>query len=251
MLNRPEEFDRMAQVEGEHWWYRALHQLVADATALHPRRRQARVLDAGCGAGGLLQFLRALGFPHLSGFDISETALELCRQRGLPVIKGDLREAERMAAAESQEVIVSNDTLYFFTPAEQEEIVDGLRRLLAPGGLLVLNLPALKAFRGRHDLAVGIRQRFSRADIGRLLKPARFELCRACFWPFWLAPAIYGARLAQRCRLRLDPALEIKSDLWLPPRWLNAGLARLTRWENAWLPWKPLGSSLFLVARKR
>lgn len=251
MLNRPHEYRKMAKVEGDHWWYRSLHQLVATALAAHPLGREARVLDAGCGTGGLLMFLQRQGYHHLSGFDVSPDAVAICRERGLPVAQHDLRALDRLVAKGSVEAIVSNDTLYYFSPDDQARILRKCWNALVPGGFLVLNLPAFHAFRGIHDLSVGISRRFTKADIGRLFPPGRFKTVGVCHWPFLLSPAIYLTRLAQRLRLRYRPPSEVASDINLPPFWLNGILEYVTRTENAKLRWKPFGSSLFVVGQKR
>lgn len=241
----------MAAVEGELWWYRALHHLVAAALGRHPRGRDCRLLDAGCGTGGLLRFLRGEGYARLAGFDLSPHAVRMARSRGLPVEPGDLRRFGWRAGDEKWDVIVSNDTLYFLEPAEQQEAVENLRRALAPEGWLILNLPALRAFRGSHDQAVGIGRRFSKTDVARLLPAPRFTILEARYWPFVLSPLIYVVRSRQRWRMRRGTTERGVSDLWLPPRLLNRGLELLVRAENAALAWKPWGSSLFLVGRKR
>lgn len=240
----------MARAEGDLWWYRALHHLVADMLAGHPRGRQARIMDAGCGTGGLLRFLQRRGYQQTAGFDLSPEAVRIGRERGLPVRQWDLRRLDQAAGPETVDALISNDTLCYFTPADQERMMRLFWQALAPGGLLILNLPAFAAFRGIHDLSVGIQYRFSRVDIPRLLSPSRFQLVRACFWPFCLSPAIYLVRRGQRRRLRRSGATGLKSDIGLPPRWLNCILHGLTRLENAWLPWKPFGSSLFLAGKK-
>lgn len=251
MLLRPEEYQRMAGVEARHWWYRALHQLVADALKLHPRGKNARIIDAGCGTGGLLSFLRARGCDNLSGFDLSPEAVRICHERGLPVQTGDLRDLNQLLPPRSAEVIVSNDTLYFFDHSEQSQLLNFCAQALAPGGLLVMNVPASNAFRGIHDLSVGIRHRFSAREIRQALASAQLDLARLRAWPFFLSPFIYLRRAAQRRLLERQPGTEIRSDIDLPHPPVNAALSLLTRLENRLMPWKPFGSSLFVVARKK
>jgi SAM-dependent methyltransferase len=249
VLNCREEYERMAQAERRLWWYRALHRLVLNALLRHPPQRDARILDAGCGTGGLLLFLREHGFRNLAGFDVSSDAIAICRERGLPVQPGDLRDIARLSSPETLDAIVSNDTLYFFSAEQQAEILKAFYRALLPGGLLILNLPALEAFRGIHDLRVGITKRFTKAQAQTLVSDAGFSVVEIMFWPFLLSPVIYLARLAQRRRLARGD-VPIRSDLDATPSAMNRILEALVRCENALLPIKPFGSSLFLVARK-
>jgi SAM-dependent methyltransferase len=250
VLNNPEEYRRMAEVESRHWWFRALHRLVANTLLKHPLGRAARIVDAGCGTGGLLIFLRERGFQQLSGFDVSPDALAISHQRELPVRPGDLRQADQLVEPVSCDAIISNDTLYFFNSAEQERTLKHLADALAPNGLLIVNLPALRAFRGTHDLSVGITRRFTKREARRLFTSTGLSIVSIRFWPFLLSPFIYAVRVGQRTRLRQNSRCEMRSDIALPPALLNWVLEFVTRIENAVLPWKPFGSSLLVVAQK-
>ena len=240
----------MAQVESRLWWYRALHHLVASALRTHPSGREARIVDAGCGTGGLLMFLREHEYRCFSGFDVSTEAVAICEQRGLPVHVGDLRQLNHIITCGFADAIISNDTLYFFTAEERKRILKRCARALAPNGLLIVNLPALRAFHGIHDVSVGIAHRFTEPEVQALLSSTGLSVVRMIFWPFLLSPLIYAHRLAQRLRLQRDRNVQIRSDIDLPPAPLNRILEIVTRMENAILPWKPFGSSLFVVAKK-
>ena len=249
MLDRAQEYTKMAEVESTLWWYQALHHLVLAAIRAHAKAADPEILDAGCGTGGLMQFLRAHGLRNLRGFDLSEHAVAWCKKRGLDVRQGNLLDIGKLDDGRSADVIVSNDTLYFLDRDQQVSVVRQCAAILRPGGLLILNVPALRAFSGIHDLSVGIRERFSRDDTARLLGGPSFEVVRECYWPFVLSPLIYAARAAQRRRMRRNPGFEVQSDSSLPPRWINKALLAVVRAENRLLSRKPFGSSLFLVAR--
>ena len=203
-------------------------------------------MDAGCGTGGLLQYLQRRGYTDLSGFDVSREAVAIAKQRGLPVQQGDLRQK----FPGPNEAIISNDTLYFLTPSEQRDFLERCAQSLAPGGLLLLNVPALRAFRGIHDLSVGIGRRFTQAEVRALFADTELSIQQIRFWPFFLSPLIYARRVLQRIRLQRSKQSSIRSDLDLPPAFLNQLFEAVTRVENAVLPWKPFGSSLFVVAKK-
>lgn len=208
-------------------------------------------MDAGCGTGGLLSFLKQRGFQHLRGFDVSPHAVRICKNLGLTVEQQDMRYWHPNVEQEQADVIISNDTLYFLTQEEQDALMNIFWKVLTPGGLLIMNLPALSAFRGIHDISVGIHHRFSKEDVIRLLTQSHFERILLRYWPFFLSPVLYGIRLSQRVRLRCSPHCKIESDVHLPPSFMNRLLETLTRLEDAMQLPTPFGSSLFVVARKQ
>ena len=247
MLERKDEYEKMARVEQEHWWYRALHHLVLDYLRGNTRNNDISILDAGCGTGGLMLFLRQNGYPRVKGFDLSPHAVEICRGRGLDVEQCDLRNMAARYPHSSADVIISNDTLCSLNGEERSSFMGQCFDVLRPGGLLILNLPALEAFRGIHDLSVGIQHRFSRSDLRRLIDLHKFRLIEDLYWPFLLSPLVYCVRLWQRMKMRLAKNYEIRSDIDLPHSRVNRALEEITRIENRRLPAKPFGSSLYLV----
>ena len=90
MLNSKQEFSKMAEVESSHWWYRTLHDSVWNQIKIHPKNIDVSVIDAGCGTGGLLQYLHDKGLKSLTGFDLSEYAVDTCKERGFEVEKENI-----------------------------------------------------------------------------------------------------------------------------------------------------------------
>jgi len=251
VLERRQEYEKMALVEMEHWWYRSLHRLVLDAVQAHFTSKEIDLIDAGCGTGGLMLFLRDHGYRNLSGFDLSPHAVRIARRRGLDVVQDDLLSICTRSSPGVANVIVSNDTFYFLDRDQQFRFVALCGRVLRPAGLLIANLPALDAFRGIHDLSVGTRKRFSRADVRELFCRDPYETVVELYWPFLLSPLIYMVRLAQRLRLKLGQAVDVRSDIDLPRPRLNHFFESVTGLENSRMRSKPFGSSLFVVARKQ
>ncbi len=248
MLDRHHEYERMAAVEENLWWYRALHRQLL--SALPPREECPFVLDAGCGTGGFLTFLRRHGYANLDGFDLSPIAVDWSRRRGFNVRIGDLRRISSMYDPESADVIVSADNLFFLPRDEWASFAAACYRILRPNGRLILNLPALDVFRGIHDVSVGINYRFSKNDLQAIFDGSQLRVKTALYWPFLPALPILFVRWRQRRVLRRNPLTKIVSDVDMPALAVNYLLERIVCWENRLLRWKPFGSSLFVVAEK-
>lgn len=249
------EYDVMADVERDHWWYRGLRDLIGRVLVREglAERSGLRVLDAGCGTGGNLRMLHAmLDTAYLGGFDWSPLALDYARQK---VPEADLYRSDLCVPefhAEQFDLVLSCDVL---SMTGLEAARTGMLRLverIRPGGLLMLNLPAYQWLFSRHDVAVATRQRFTAAQIRRFLESMGLEIdllsCRLCA----LFPAIVLARLPSIFLGSRQPAPH--SDLSIPHWLVNCCLERALSWENLVIlhgvrfPW---GSSIFVVARQR
>ena len=58
MINNKKEYLKMDEVESKHWWYVSLHYLTLKAIQNKFNFLDVSILDAGCGTGGLLSFLK-------------------------------------------------------------------------------------------------------------------------------------------------------------------------------------------------
>jgi len=241
----------MANSERTLWWYRCLHALTLRQIRKYSPSANPHILDAGCGTGGLISFLHDHGYTSVEGFDLSSYAVDHANKAyGLQTkVLSILEVTPAVTGRPLYDVIVSNDVLCLLPPGQDTEALHRLLALLSPGGILVLNLPALRAARGTHDVAVGITQRYSKKTLRRLVgNQARVR--RMLFWPFLLSPVIFGVRWFQRLQLRLRKDMPIVSDVKNPPMALNGLFYGLTTLENKLLQAKPWGSSLLTVLQK-
>ena len=150
------------------------------------------------------------------------------------------------------DVIISNDTMYFYDHLEvHKKIITSFYKVLKENGVLILNLPALKICSGIHDVAVGGRYRFTKKDIKNFIDKDSFCIQKALYWPLLVSPIIIIVRIMQRVQLKLcGDNIKIKSDIDLPPKWLNYFLYNLIQFENLFFLKKLFASSLFFVLKK-
>jgi SAM-dependent methyltransferase len=181
-----------------------------DYLPLLPADRTARILDAGCGRGEFLAFLKSRGYVNASGVDRSPESVKAARAAGLDVVEGAL-DAHLAAHADAYDCVVAIDVLEHLFKNEVLKFLDAARAALKPGGALIVQAAnAGSPFFGRmlnidftHETA------FTRHSLHQVFTTAGFE--DALFRE--LAPVGSGPRAALR-RL-LWRALKFKMSVFL------------------------------------
>jgi SAM-dependent methyltransferase len=250
MPGKQYEYDAMARCEKELWWYRNLHNLTIEKINQFSYPSSSHILDAGCGTGGMLAKLEQNNFTNIQGFDLSSDAIAYARRNvSSPVQLLDILKVDENYLKASFDIIISHDILCMLKEPADKLAFDKLVTLLKPGGLLLMNLPAGKLFKGTHDIAVGIAKRYTKAHIKELAANS-IEIKEIIYWPFLLSPLIFSVRLLQRIKTPFVRKGPVISDVKLPPFLLNKVFNKLTSWENTYIHRKPWGSSIFIVAKK-
>lgn len=247
----PQEYERVHSAEERHFWYRGLHALALDqlnrslraenSSREDPRSRPL-VLDAGCGPGGFTA--KVATFAQVIGIDFSELALRLAARRGVSALARGSVLALPLRDA-SVDAIVSLDVLYHAAVTDDLEALREMRRVVKPGGSILLNLPAHPWLTSSHDAMIHGARRYSKSRLREMAQEAGLQIVRLGYWNSTLFPALALFRLATRNR---PPT----SDVSLPPAPINALLTSLLRceaWLFRWLPLPP-GLSLFVVLRR-
>jgi len=252
MLIDSVEYKKLRETEDKLWWFKHLHNKVLKEIKNNSLSNTISILDAGCGTGGLLEKLKSEGYENVIGFDFSEDAVDFSRERGFNVTKLDILNCADHFEESQFDIIISNDVWYQFDDNELDQLLNNLFKILKPGGIIISNNQALKAFGGIHDIAVGAKRRFKKSDFKNntiINKNAKFV--KMIYWSFILAPLIYIIRLSQRIKLRLFKSdIKIESDVKLPSPVINSIFFKIVDFEEN-LPVKsPFGSSLFLVMKK-
>jgi 2-polyprenyl-3-methyl-5-hydroxy-6-metoxy-1,4-benzoquinol methylase len=139
---------------------------------LLPPSLDAQILDVGCGAGEVVELLRATGYRHVRGVDVSSEQVARARERGIDGIElEDLRTHLRCNEA-TYDVIAALDVLEHFDPAEVLTVLDLVAAALRPGGMFLASVPnGSSPFMGRYrygDFTHGTA--FTDRSLGQLLR---------------------------------------------------------------------------------
>lgn len=128
--------------------------------ALGSRRRPLKLLDLGCGAAeNTLPVAAGLGAVEAFGLDAADTALSQARTRGLAVVQGALDHADLPFPTETFDVVMLAEVIEHLV--DTDHVLVEARRVLKPGGVLLVTTPNLAAWFNRALLAVGFQPAFS------------------------------------------------------------------------------------------
>jgi SAM-dependent methyltransferase len=166
------------------------------------------------------------------------------RRRGGRVAQGDLLGLPYGSA--SFDVVTSFDVLYHEWVKDDAQAVRELARVLKPGGLMLLKVPALKILWGAHDEAVHSRHRYTRRELETLVEKAGLRLVRSTYANSLLFPVLLSRRFLDRLLSRHG------SDVALLPPLLERIFGGLLSVEAALIGSfnLPVGASVFALARK-
>jgi predicted TPR repeat methyltransferase len=104
-------------------------------------RRDQPVVDLGCGAGTVMEVLRASGFTNVEGVDISVEQVEIAKQRGLTAVRADVFAHLLTKDDDGLELVTAFDLFEHLKREELISLLELIKAKLRPGGLLVYQLP--------------------------------------------------------------------------------------------------------------
>lgn len=147
----PDYYERIHAFERSHFWFRGMR-AVAEALLGDALPRGGRLLDAGCGTGGFLEWARDRGpFFRLGGVDVGSRPIELARER-VPEAELHVAPLSRLPFDDASfDLVVTNDVLQHVHEDDVAESVRELRRVVAPGGTLLVRTNGARMLRRERD----------------------------------------------------------------------------------------------------
>jgi SAM-dependent methyltransferase len=259
----------MDEVEGSHWWFvgrRAILESFLEPIVRKlssppyeggvdaalggrggsldealPHHSSLKILDIGCGTGANLEMLAKFG--EAEGVDVSDDALDFCRQKGLKAQKGL---AEKLPFAdETFDITTALDVVEHL-----DDDIAGLKemyRVTKRGGYSLIFVPAFMWLWGVQDDISNHRIRYTKRQIVDRLRKAGYTIERATYANFtFFAPVLGGRTLMRLTGLKPESENNINISA------LNGLFGKIFSAERLWLRnfSFPFGVSIVVVAKK-
>ncbi|HZW29660.1 MAG TPA: class I SAM-dependent methyltransferase [Isosphaeraceae bacterium] len=228
------------------WWARTrLTLALLDRLGIRP---PARVLDAGCGWGVTLESLERAGYQAI-GLDVSRSMLERLDRPGRALIEADLAQPVP-AAFEPCDAVLALDVIEHLD--DDRAAVERLGRLVRPGGLLVLSVPARPEIYTEFDAIQGHRRRYLPETLSAVFAGSGLQVESIFWWGQWLGPVLQRQRRRVRSQPGEPASATYRRYLRLPPWPIPWGLRLAFALEHQRTLDRKLstGTSLFALARR-
>lgn len=240
-----EEYRNIYSQEQGHFFYIGNHYLIIRLVERFVgNRNNLQILDAGCGTGLLAKKLERYG--HVIGVDISHEALKFSKRRGVRVIQSSITKLP--FKPNTFDLIISVDVLYHQKVESDQNAIGEFKRVLKPGGILILKVPAYDWLRGSHDIVVETKKRYTTDQLKRLARLAGLKTLQASYFASFLLPLAIFKRILESTLGKQN----IKSDVSKPPNFINSILISFYKLESFTLNFFniPFGLSAFVIAQK-
>jgi cyclopropane fatty-acyl-phospholipid synthase-like methyltransferase len=196
--------------------------------------------EIGCGHGLLQRQIEDTYGHEVTGFDLNEYALKQNLSQRSRVCCYDIFQMDAQLK-EQFDVIFLFDVLEHIT--EEDRFLRALAFYLAPGGKLVINVPAGQWAYSSYDVAVGHVRRYS---IQMLRESAGRSQFKVEGWTYWGLPLLPTLMLRKLWLLGThDQGKIITTGLDTRTPGMNKALGLLAKCEA--IPQKLLGTSLMAV----
>ncbi len=237
----PDEYAKMFRVEDTHWWFAGKRRLVRVLLDSLPAQPNRKMLDVGCGTGGMFLLLKDYGC--IVGVDESALALGFAAQRRLATLSRATL-PHLPFHDEAFDLVTVFDVLYHRDVADDQVALQEIARVLKPHGHVIVTDSALGFLRSAHDDVVHGARRYSTHEMRDKLHAAGFAIQKLSYANLFIFPFAAPWRLLRRGAAR--------SDVSESPAWVNALMSNVYRTESLLLKRTnlPIGTSIIALAEK-
>lgn len=199
-------FETLARMQRDHFWYRGRHRFLRHALRRRLRGLRPgpppRAVDLGGGCGGWMADLVKHPEVPIGEYALADSS-EVALRAAAAVLPDRVARYQvdllNLQWRDRWDLAFMLDVLEHIP--EHERALEQARDALAPGGLLFITVPALRAFWTWNDELAHHQRRYSRADFRRLASTCGLRLLDARYFMFFLSPLLMASRLTTGARV--------------------------------------------------
>lgn len=254
----PEYFAPLFAVEDRHFWFSARRQIMGRLLTQFAQQGQPmrRMLEVGCGDGNMLRLLEQVGeHSFVVGLDAFAEGLAYARQRTTcALVQGDLHHPPFQTEFD---MIGAFDVLEHL--ADDVQMLIDLHALLAPGGMLLITVPAYASLWSEVDELARHCRRYAPEDLREKLTLSGYQVEYVTPYMCSLYPLVWLSRkVAHWLRRRISRRTPSAQEEFAQELRILPGINTLLIWilmQEVWLLMRratlPCGTSLLAIARKK
>lgn len=244
----PAAFDRLAKVEGTHFWFVARNVLIVGlANRYFPSGR--RYLEIGCGNGAVLRAMTASRcWERVVASDLHPAGLAYARKRVPSEVELVQLDARKVPAVGVFDLIGAYDIIEHV--ADDVAVLQALRRSVSPEGGVIVTVPQHPWLWSRSDEIGHHQRRYQLGELEAKLKCNGFEVLFSSSYTALLLPLMALSRLKAQVRPQSADSYVDREILVNPTlnRVFTALLQAEVQMTLSGVRW-PLGGSRVVVAR--
>jgi SAM-dependent methyltransferase len=192
----PEAYVEMAATEAAHWWFRGRRQILDGVIGAMGLPGSARILEAGSGTGGNLAMLARHG--EVSAFEMDPHARKLAADKatGRFTLRAGSCPHDIPFPGEQFDLVCMFDVLEHID--EDVKTLAALRDHLAPGGRMLITVPAYQWLWSAHDTFLHHKRRYTARSLRQTFADSDLAVDRITYFNTLLLPLAAVARLKDR-----------------------------------------------------
>lgn len=213
-----EEYLKLDQLEKEHWFYAGKREIVRYwIYKMQPPRPDSVLVDCGAGTGQFAAEMSA--FCRVLAVDDHDESLAIAASKlgSSSVTRGSATALPLLD--KSTDYLTALDVLEHV--ADDKGAMQEFARVLKPGGILIITVPALPALWSDWDVSLHHFRRYGRKGWLELIDHADFTVEHWNFVNVLALPLVYLSR-----KFRAIVPTQHRAEDSIPPGWLNALLKK-------------------------
>lgn len=235
----------MAEREQTYWWHLGRLRIIQTYVKRALKGvAKPKILNVGCGTGGTIDMLEAFG--TVDNVDISDDAIRFMKQQGYKRIK-KVTGIKLPFKANEFDMVGAFDVLEHIEP--QVGALEEWRRIIKPGGAVVITVPAYQWLWSNHDASLHHKRRYTTNRLEEAANKAGLVVEKKSYAIVFSLGLVVGFRTLNKLLGRKTDSETSYVDI---PEWMNSLFIHflyVEAWFHRYIRF-PFGTSVVTILRK-